>query len=360
MIGKANNRKSITGRFSRRCMLLTVVSVLALCAFGLTACQKKEPARVIVGWQTAWATAGQIFETMVHTNIPKLHGSNATFKNFLFGPDQLEAAMGGNIDVVTAGVVPIVNLLAASNDWVVVSRLIDFSVSTIARTGSGVKTFADLKGKKLGVPFGSGAHPYIVQRLQENNLKIGTGPDAVELVNVSPAESAQILQQGGVDAVGTWEPNATIMESKGLGKSIDDKRYVGFMAVRKSLVEKHPEEVVTLLKSLIEANLYVAKNRDQTDEWFAKRSNMDRGLLKKIRIIEPNLKAQKIEDVSVQITPEDIALSQQVADQMQASGLIKRSVKISDHVNNALAQKASEDTVKVGSKLKSIIKVEQK
>lgn len=360
MSGKTSNTKSTTKRSVLRITFLSTIAALAFCAIALTACQKKEPTRVIVGWQTAWATCGQLIETLVHTNIPQLHGSSATFRSFLFGPDQLEAALGGNIDVTTAGVVPVINLLAASDEWVVVCRLIDFSVSTVARTGSGVTTFADLKGKKLGVPFGSGAHPYIVQRLRDNNLKIGRGPDAVDLINVSPAESMVILQQGGVDALGTWEPNATIIENKGLGKSIDDKRYVGFMTVRKSLVEKNPEQVVALLKSLIEANLYVAKNRDQADEWFAKRSNIDINLLKKIRIIEPNLKATRIEDVSIQITPEDIALSQQVADQMHASRLIKRPVSIANHVNHVLAQKAVDEVIKIGSKTSSISEVEMK
>lgn len=344
-------------RFSIRLFLLGIVA-LSFYILSFTSCigksTKSAPPRLVVGWQTAWATCGQIVETLVHTNIPELYGSSATFRNFLFGPDMLEAGLGGNIDATTTGVVPTINLLAASDDWVVVCRLIDFSVVTIARTGSGITTYADLKGKKLGVPFGSGAHPYIVQRLQENKLTTGTGSNSVELINVSPAESAVVLQQGGVDALGTWEPNATIIESKGLGKSIDEKRYIGFMAVRKSIVEKNPGQVVALIKSLIEANLYVAKNRDQTDEWFAKRSSFNRELLKKIRIIEPNLKATRIEDISVQISPEDISLSQQVADQMFGSGLIKRKVVISEHINLFLAKQAADEAFKAGSKIASI------
>lgn len=304
---------------------------------------KSGPPRLVVGWQTAWATAGQIVETLVHTDITKLYGSSATFRNFLFGPDMNEAALGGDIDATTTGVVPTVNLLAISDEWVIVCRLIDFPVSMVARTGTEITSINQLKGKKVGVPFGSGAHPYLVQRLQENNLSIGTGPDAVDLINISPAESAVALNQGSVDAIATWEPNATSIESKGFGKSFDDKRYIGLLTVRKSLVENNPEQIIALIKSFIEANYFVATHRDQTDEWFAKRSNIDRALLKKIHIIEPNLKATRIEDVSVQLSSEDIALCQQVADQMFASGLIKRAVTISDHVNRTLAQAASDN-----------------
>jgi ABC-type nitrate/sulfonate/bicarbonate transport system substrate-binding protein len=339
------------------------ITILLICSLTFTNCKGKSSnkvaPRVIVGWQTAWATCGQLIETLVHTNIVELYNSNATFRNFLFGPDMLEAGLGGNIDVVTVGVVPTINLLAASDDWVIVCRLIDFSCITIARSKTDIKFFSDLKSKKLGVPFGSGAHPYIIQRLLDNNLTIGSDPNSVELINVSPAEAVVALQQGSVDALGIWEPNATIIESKGYGKPIDEKRYIGFLVVRKNLVQKYPEQVISLIKSLIEANLYVANNREQTDKWFAERSNFDRDILKKIRVIEPNLNATKIEDISVHISPEDILLSQQVADQMFQSGLIKRKVVIIEHLNLDLAKRAKDEVIKSGS-LVSLIKLEGK
>lgn len=321
-------------------------SILIVFAITFYSCNRtsnkstKEQTRLIVGWQTAWATCGQIIETLDHTNITKLYNSNATFRNFLFGPDMLEAALGGNIDATTTGIVPSVNLMAASDDWVGVCRLINFSCVTIARNGTQIKSYKDLLGKKLGVPFGSGAHPYVVQRLEENNLPIGTGKDAVELVNVSPAEAVVVLQQGGVDAIGIWEPNATIIESKDIGTVFDEKAYIGLLTVRKSIIVNHPEEVVKLIKSIIEANLYVAKNREQTDKWFAERSNFDKELLKKIRIIEPNLNANSLKDISVELTPDDISECQKVADKMFESDLIKRKINLKERLNLDLAKEA--------------------
>ncbi|MDR0798613.1 MAG: NrtA/SsuA/CpmA family ABC transporter substrate-binding protein [Dysgonamonadaceae bacterium] len=313
---------------------------------------EKSDTRLVVGWQTAWATAGQIIETLDHTNITTLYGSSATFRNFLYGPDMIEAGLGGDIDATTLGIVPIISLLAINDDWTVVCRLIDFSTTTIAKDGSGIETFADIKGKKLGVPFGaSGAYPYILLRMEEN----GMTTQNTKLVNVSPAEAIVVLQQGGIDALGIWEPTSTIIESKGIGKVIDEKRYIGFVAVKRNLVENNPDEVVALIKSLIEANWYVVQNRKQTDEWFAKRSNFDLDLLNKIRIIEPNLKAQSVENISVTISQEDIALSQQVADQMLASDLLPRKVNFAERVNNELAKQATEEIRKAGSKINQVI-----
>lgn len=349
-------------KFNRPLLLLFVIA-----CFSLTCCNrepaaptKATPPRILIGYQTAWATAGQLMETLVHTSITQLYSSSATFRTFLFGPDMNEAAVSGNIDGTTTGIVPAINLMALSDEWVAVCRIIDFPVSMVAREGSGITSFASLKGRKVSVPFGSGAHPYIVQMLRDNNLPIGSGPGAVELINISPAESATALQQGTVDAIATWEPNATIVENKGIGKPFDDRRYVGILIVRKNLAREHPDELVALIKSLIEANLYVALHRNQTDEWFAKRSNFDRALLAKIRVIEPNLKATKIEHVSVQITPDDIKLCQQVADDMLASGLIKKPVNFAQHVESSLAQRATEELLRSGSKGALIQVVEAK
>lgn len=326
--------------------------VLATSILSFYGCKEKPDTRLVVGWQTAWATAGQIVETLDHTNITALYGSSATFRNFLFGPDMIEAGLGGDIDATTLGIVPIISLLAINDDWTVVCRLIDFSTTTIARTGSDINTFADIKGKKLGVPIGaSGAYPYILLRMKENNLTT----ENTELINVSPAEAAVVLQQKGIDALGIWEPISTIIENQGIGKVIDEKRYTGFVTVRKSIVEKNPDEVVALIKSFIEANWYVVNNRQQTDEWFAKRSNFDLDLLGKIRIIEPNLKAQSVSDISITISPEDIALSQQVADQMFESGLLQRKVNFKERVNFDLAKRATDEIRKSGSKFDKIV-----
>jgi len=340
--------------FSLLTISLAIFSIMLISCNGKS--EKEETTRLIVGWQTAWATTGQIVETLDHTNITTLHGSNATFRNFLFGPDMLEAALGGNIDGTTTGIVPAINLLATSDEWVGVCRLIDFSVVTVSKNGTRIESYTDLKGKKLGVPFGSGAHPYVVQRIEENNLTIGTGPDQVDLINVSPAEAAVALQQGSVDALGIWEPNATIIENKEIGKVFDEKPYIGLVLVRKSIVENNPDEVVALIKGFIEANLYVANNREQTDNWFAERSNFDKELLKQIRIIEPNLNAKSIEEISVELTEKDLKECQIVADKMFESGLIKREVILKDYVNIELAIVAKNE-IKVAIKKSNQIEI---
>ena len=334
------------------------IFVLVLClvlAAGACSRQKSEtrsakPPRITIGYQTAWATAGQLIETLVHTSIPQLYGSNATFQTFLFGPDMNEAALSGSIDGTNTGLVPTIHLLAASDDWVIVCRLVDFPVSIVARNGSGVERIEDLKGKKLGVPTGGGSHPYVVQRLRDSKLPIGTGSESVELINLQPSEHIQAMKQGAVDAVGTWEPQTSKLVTGGVGRVIDEDRHVGFLTVSKKVAENYPQEVIALIESYAEANWYVAQHRKQTDTWFAARSGFTLADLASIKVIEPNLEARSIQEVKLELTDADLTKTQNVADEMLASGLIRRPLNIRSRANTTFSVKAMSELHETGSK----------
>ena len=202
-----------------------------------------------VSWMRTWATTGQIMTVLANTNIATLHGSHAKFPDFLFGPEMNEAARSGQVDATNTGVVPTVNLLAVDDDWVIVARLIYFNVSLVVPEGSIIKRIEDLHGKSVGVPFGGGSHPYMLQRLGEHGMNTGKGKDKVKLVNLKPPEQALALIRGEIDAVATWEPQTAIALDKTKGRIIDEDIHVGFLTVRKSLAEKYPQKVVSLIKS---------------------------------------------------------------------------------------------------------------
>lgn len=306
--------------------------------------------RIAISWMRSWATAGQVMEAMTRTNIPSLYHSHATFPNFLFGPQMNEAALSGSVDGTNTGVVPTVSLLAASDAWVVVARLVDFEVSTVARKGSKIEHIRDLRGKKVGVPFGGGSHPYIIQRLNTAGLQIGTGQTKVTLINIKPSEQPLALEAGNVDAIGTWEPQTTITTGRGYGKVIDSFRHNGFVTVRKELVEKHPEEIVALLKAYVEAHYFVAMHHDQTDQWFAQTSGYELPLVKSIHSIEANHAVKDIKKISISITDKDIELANGVARTMYDSGMIRENVDFGRRVDASFVDRALKSLAKEGYK----------
>jgi NitT/TauT family transport system substrate-binding protein len=84
-----------------------------------------------------------------------------------------------------------------------------------------VAGFADLKGKKLAVPFRNDTPDLVLARLLKHE-KLTAGTDlTVETVG-SPVEAIQMLLAGRVDAVLAPEPaiSAAIIRAKGAGKTI--------------------------------------------------------------------------------------------------------------------------------------------
>lgn len=300
------------------------------------------PDRFSVSWMTSWATTGQIMVSLRNTNIPELYGTTAEFPNFLFGPDMNEAAVSGRVDATNTGIVPTINLLAAKKDWIVICRLIDFPVSVVVPKDSGIESIKDLSGKTVGVPFGGGSHPYILQRLAENGLEVGEGIEKVNLVNLKPPEQPIAFQNGSVDAVATWEPQ-TALSVNFDGKIIDRDTHVGFLAIPKSFAEKYPDEVVQLLKAYLAANFFVSQNRELADRWFMDISNFKPELLKKIEVIEPNLNAKSFGEIDIIVDAQDIQRTQQIADVMFENELTIRRVNFVDHVDMSYLKRALED-----------------
>lgn len=96
-----------------------------------------------------------------------------------------------------------------------VSTYGDYS-ATLVSVDSPYKTMADLKGKKVGVAVGSGAHMTWLVYLDENGFKA----EDFQVVNMKGEDHAAALSTKAVDAITTWEPYVSIMEYKGIGRVV--------------------------------------------------------------------------------------------------------------------------------------------
>lgn len=113
-----------------------------------------------------------------------------------FAAGQLDAVAMTNGDALVTGasggkgVIIIINDYSNGNDMII--------------GAPGIKSVADLKGKKIGVEIGFVSHLLLLNALEKNGL---TEAD-VELVNVPTNETPQVLASGGVDAIVAWQPNS--------------------------------------------------------------------------------------------------------------------------------------------------------
>lgn len=81
----------------------------------------------------------------------------------------------------------------------------DTNVGIIARPGTGINSIKDLKGKKIGVAFGTTGDLYLREVLK----RAGMSKNDLKRINVRPPSHVSALDSGGVDAVVAWEPNVT-------------------------------------------------------------------------------------------------------------------------------------------------------
>ncbi len=315
--------------FDRRGFIAGALSLPLLSPLALGGCNRgASESQLRIGWQTAWASQGQVMQALIRTNIPTLAGAHLAFQGFQYGPDLNEAAAAHSLDVTNAGIVPVINLLARSPDWVIVGRQVDFHVSIIARAGTPISAIADLRGKRFGVPIGGGSHPFAIGQLAD----AGLDDSSVRVLNVAPTEMLLAFRNGDIDAAAVWDPTAQLLVNEG-GRIIAEQAYVGFIVAHRPTYEQSVQAFEHMLRAYGLAYLYAARNKQQTDAWFAEVSRLPLPLVSSLRVIEPNLRAQALSEIALPPTSQAVALCQQVADRMLGLRLINARLNVASRMS---------------------------
>src|SRR5262245_11714207 len=79
--------------------------------------------RVRLGWQTPWATQGQLVMALKNSNIPELAGSDLDYLGFAYGGPLNQAALAKGVDVLLTADQPAIALIARKTGFKIVSRL---------------------------------------------------------------------------------------------------------------------------------------------------------------------------------------------------------------------------------------------
>jgi ABC-type nitrate/sulfonate/bicarbonate transport system substrate-binding protein len=334
-----SNRKS-------RGQALIFFSVTLLATLFLSSCERKEassaqnPAKktaIRIGWQTTWATQGQLALILKNTSALGQVGLEGDLKSFTYGAPLSEAALAGQLDVAFVGDQPAVNLLSRSTDWKIVARLMDFRVAIVVPTDSDVKTIADLKGKTLGIPFGASTHRFALETLKASGLNPAKD---VNILNIDIVEQGDIVRSGGgkawpkVDAFATWDHQIALYEQQKLARILKSGRAIGLVMMSQKYMDAHPQAAAAFLASFNMAYYYYATHQDQADTWFAAATGgkLTPSLLKKVAEIEPNLRAISVSQIDTTIGSDQLNILQQAADFAYANKLINSQLKIQQSV----------------------------
>lgn len=129
-------------------------------------------------------------------------GTAIEWRQFESGRDVNTAIASGSIDIGLVGSSPAAAGLAQGLPYDVIAIYDVIGDSEALAVRDSIKSFADLKGKKLGAPFGSTTHYSLLQVLKLNNI----GQDEVTLLDFNPSDLLAAWTRGDLDGAYVWQP----------------------------------------------------------------------------------------------------------------------------------------------------------
>ena len=152
--------------------------------------------KVKVGYLHTPAVDGQIWTGDRIGSFAK-NGLDMEFIEFTTGLELFQAMVGGSLDMLSTGAV-VSNFPARGQGKVFLINDVEFATAQLwVREDMGIKSFADLKGKKISTTTGTTAHVFLDSALRANNIEVSS----VEIVNQRMAEAVTSFISGAVPAV---------------------------------------------------------------------------------------------------------------------------------------------------------------
>lgn len=195
----------------------------------------------------------------------QLGSTKLTTQTFNAGPDEVNALLGGSLDAAFLGSGPAINAFSKSRGEAV--RLVAGATSGGAQlvVRPEITSPRQLLGHRIATPQLANTQDIALKKwLKDQNLPTGTGPSAVQVVNIDNSQTVNAYRTGQL--AGGWlpEPYASrlVLES-GAHLLVDEaSRWPGgrfpttVLVVATGYLQQHPQTVTTLLRGLLAADDY--------------------------------------------------------------------------------------------------------
>lgn len=170
------------------------------------------------------------------------------------------------------------------------SHLVDSNVVAVAEgtallrwisvLGRNVASMDELKGKRVGVARGTGSETFWLSVVSKLNLN----PADYTIVNVEAPEMVAALERGNIDAFAVWEPWPTramraIPNTRILVSNDAIQIVRNFIYMNKGWAQGNAETTQRFLRSLIQAQEFIAAEPDQAAQQVSRFLRLDRALV---------------------------------------------------------------------------------
>ncbi len=255
-------------KFGKRRLLLKVLSIGAAAAVaGMPGVSRAQSTKVRVGYIHTVAVDGQIWAGE-HIGSWKKEGLDMEFIKFDSGPAIFQAMVGGSIDMVSVGAYA-ANFPATGQGKVFLINSIEYATAQLwVRTDQGVKSFADLKGRKISTAIGSTADVFLRTALKANGIDPSKD---VEIINQRMPDAVSGFIAGAVPAVALWVPfNLAVAKNVPAAKILVDasayypkSAIIGGWVASNEYYAKHLDVIKRVVRAWIAANDYLVAKPDE-------------------------------------------------------------------------------------------------
>lgn len=244
---------------------------------------------------------------------------------FTSGPPLLEAMSIGSVDLGAVGDTPPIFAQAANaNVLYVAGSRITNGQGILVPANSGIRTIADLKGKRIGFTKGSSAHNVVIATLE----KAGLTYDDIRPVYLTPPDAGPAFANGSIDAWAVWDPYFAIGEKRQNGRilvnAVDVAKTNSFYLANRDFATTNVRETREVIDGLAEAARWAESNRGEVATALAAIT----GVPLEVQTVAANRASFLIGPV----TEEIIVTQQAVADRFHRLGLIPKPIVVRDIV----------------------------
>jgi ABC-type nitrate/sulfonate/bicarbonate transport system substrate-binding protein len=283
-----------------------------------------EPIRL--GWQTTWAVQGQLVMGLRDGGLAKAEGLDIDYVGFAYGAPLNQAALAGDLDILLTADQPAVALLAHSNDFVIVSRMMYNRVCIYVPAASTIRDPSNLAGKVVGGPIGAAAERVAARVLDEGkatDFKFAQLDMAAQSALVKAA-GAQAKEWRGVDALFGFDPLPAYFEDAGLARMLTCAPVESVIVASRKMVETRRGELTNFLVAFAQSWLWYAENPSRANTAFTMASGLKftNAQLDRAASFEPNFTARTPKELNLVLTKKDIDTLQEARDYLAGKGAV--------------------------------------
>ena len=178
-----------------------IASLLGVSAFAVSTVAFAQTKEVTIGYQdmvVPYRVAQEAKE------IEKATGYKINWRQFGGGGEVIKAMASGAVQIGEVGSAGIAAAVSRGEPLELFWILDDIgsAEALVVKNTSGIKSLADLKGKKIAMPFNSTTHFHMMVALEQAKIN----PADVQILNMRPPEVRAAWQRGDIDATFIWDP----------------------------------------------------------------------------------------------------------------------------------------------------------